>query len=1010
MGNAASAEELARASSLQQQLADLEHAMRMRSTARAPQWHAILPHQVLIGGAVLSTCEGVCVLVGPVVGKVDCESARILLEVDQNADVTCHVSVFHAASGDMHELPQCRCTVKLAVGIPAVFHVKHLLPGRDYKFSFSGIDKAHVSTHRGGFHTPSLETDGISAINAIAVSGNNMYDMERCEVNLWRDVKQRVERNEVHYVLHLGGQVAMARMFDQSYALLLRHASSNAPNWAEIEARAIELLRSAYRTQWTALPALRYVLAHTSNVMIWSDMDIYPAFTTRPEFYIDHEKPTIQMQVIRTVTRCARRLYHEYQRQLWDDNMDELLRQEQELIHIAEEALASTARIYQLKQQFSVVESELELQKKRCEIEGARRVEKQLRALEAEKLVVEKQLVSYNQLLAPTRGEEFAFCIGEIGFLFLDLRSTRLEPGGSQAAENDLMSTFQWEFVERQLESPNVQLWVVCSELPIVEASPEDLDRITESSNSALEMRTWWGKHPESQERLLALLFEWKMQAAKRDFVVLAGASCSGLRVAGRTSVNDIRLRTKAEQFIVGAITASCESSSLQGPRRTTSTKSAGLVARRSTSLYDRFEFEHDELAYEKAFTTVRLAKNEVTTKNNYSSPSAQHIIGIQHVSTRNHVHELAKVLVGPVVGFVDDSSAVILLEVDRDFDVICVITNPLTRETRRLYQHFREKTPNSFYLTHLRSEHYYEIAFLNIQSPDVYNASLSTMPRFPTQLDVIAVCNSCDVSFPSTSENCNAVTTLWGAMADKVVEVPFSRIHLMIHLGGQFSVNDGNPFVQEAAALADAAASDQNSEHHGTSRIVEKLREMYRLAWNLPGVREVLAHGAHLMLINANDELILRNGTESDELVRNVLSQVHQQYQNLLLPPSKRVPTYELSISRQSDSSTSAQATRAKSTKSLSYAFGAFGLFVLPVGDFGGTAVHASTWDALRSFLSSPGLLCLILVTQNSIIEDSMEDLLEKARFDTASRRKFSFYRSELRDLLTLLFEWKRA
>jgi hypothetical protein len=58
MGNAASAEELARASSLQQQLADLEHAMRMRSTARAPQWHAILPHQVLIGGAVLSTCEG----------------------------------------------------------------------------------------------------------------------------------------------------------------------------------------------------------------------------------------------------------------------------------------------------------------------------------------------------------------------------------------------------------------------------------------------------------------------------------------------------------------------------------------------------------------------------------------------------------------------------------------------------------------------------------------------------------------------------------------------------------------------------------------------------------------------------------------------------------------------------------------------------------------------------------------------------------------------------------------
>lgn len=35
-----------------------------------------------------------------------------------------------------------------------------------------------------------------------------------------------------------------------------------------------------------------------------------------------------QMQVIRTVTRCARRLYHEYQRQIWDDQMDELYQRE----------------------------------------------------------------------------------------------------------------------------------------------------------------------------------------------------------------------------------------------------------------------------------------------------------------------------------------------------------------------------------------------------------------------------------------------------------------------------------------------------------------------------------------------------------------------------------------------------------------------------------------------------------------------------------------------------------
>lgn len=335
MGNAVSADEIEHVAKLQEQLADLERSAAQKcsvgGTHRQPQWHAILPHQVLVDGAVVSTrkgsslrnpharrpagsvttsecgtplpcsfvCTGVRVLVGPVVGKVDFQSARILLEVDQSVDVTCHVSAFHAASGEMHEVAQCQCTLSCTAGKPAVFHVKNLLPGRDYKFSFGGIHKDDLTARNGRFHTPSLETE--TSIHAVAVSGNSVYDMERCEVNLWRDVKQLVARSEIHFVVHLGGQVVMERMFDQSCSLLMRHASitssspTSPPNWVDIEARAMELLRSAYRTQWNAMPDFRFVLAHASNVMIWSDMDIYPAFTTRPEFYIDHEKPTIQV-------------------------------------------------------------------------------------------------------------------------------------------------------------------------------------------------------------------------------------------------------------------------------------------------------------------------------------------------------------------------------------------------------------------------------------------------------------------------------------------------------------------------------------------------------------------------------------------------------------------------------------------------------------------------------------------------------------------------------------------
>lgn len=300
MGNTASSDELARAQALQEQLAELERAARaLSASAQTPQsQRALLPHQLLIDGVVVSARANVRVLLGPVVGRVEVSSARILLEVARDALVTCHVSVKSALSGAMQELPQCRLEVRCLAGKPALFHVQRLLPGRDYTFSFSGIQKEDVATRSGAFRTPSLETSS-SGVCAVAVSGNNLYDMERCETNLWHDVRESVEHKSTHLVLHLGGQVAMERMFDQSCSLLMRHASvlAKSPNWSEIEASAMETLRSAYRTQWNAISDFRFVLAHASNLMIWSDMDVYPAFTTRKEFYIDHEKPTIQVRV-----------------------------------------------------------------------------------------------------------------------------------------------------------------------------------------------------------------------------------------------------------------------------------------------------------------------------------------------------------------------------------------------------------------------------------------------------------------------------------------------------------------------------------------------------------------------------------------------------------------------------------------------------------------------------------------------------------------------------------------
>jgi hypothetical protein len=239
------------------------------------------------------------VVLGPVVGKVEFQRARVLLEVNRRAEVTAHVSTLDAVTNTMVEVPQLRVAVHCEADRPAVFVLDRLVPGKSYTVTFGGVRKEDVEAKRARFRTQSLEHG--SRLSAAVVSGDNVYDLESGEANMWKDVRERVERREVHMVLHLGGQVAMKRMFDKAVQLLLLHGegllsgAAGQSDWAMMEAKASDVLRSAYRTQWTLSPTLAFVLANASNLMMWSDEDVYPQFTTRDEFFIDHEQPTLRV-------------------------------------------------------------------------------------------------------------------------------------------------------------------------------------------------------------------------------------------------------------------------------------------------------------------------------------------------------------------------------------------------------------------------------------------------------------------------------------------------------------------------------------------------------------------------------------------------------------------------------------------------------------------------------------------------------------------------------------------
>ncbi|KAJ8546689.1 hypothetical protein ON010_g11545 [Phytophthora cinnamomi] len=872
----------------------------------------------------------------------------------------------------MVELPQLQVAVQCEADRPAVFVLERLVPGKSYTVTFGGIRREDVESQRGSFRTQSLEHG--DALNVVVVSGDNVYDIESGEANLWKDVRERVEHEETQVVLHLGGQVAMGRMFDKAVQLLLLYGQglssdgAEQPDWSMMEAKALDVLRSTYRSQWTLSTNLKFVLANACNLMMWSDADVYLRFTTRDEFYIDHEQPTLQMQVVRTVTRCGRRLFHEYQRQLWDNDFKQLVEREVELLAISEKALSTTAQIFALSNQIPKTAEELELQKKRHEIEGARRVEKNLRALEAEKVKLEKQLVSYNQVLAPQRGEEFIFEVGNICILVLDLRSSRLEPGGSQARENELLSNVQWRFIEETLERASTQLLLICSEAPLIDDfAPEVKASVAVTSD---EIDTTWSANRSAQARLLSQLFDWKLRQPNRQFVVLAGAN--PVRCFARMRIKDTKLRTESEQITVGAISAAPH---------------GYVIPRRNGILHARFEFEHlEEVVNTKCFLDVKLGSRQ-------NKP-----IDICRVDKYKQTEYLPKVLLGPVVGWVDESCGAILLEIDRDADIVCLVKNSLTRESRRVFQRFFADQANSFFITHLRSGHYYRISFENVQHPELFQASFTTVTKAPQQFDVLALGNDSSVlNIPEVLVGDKKESNVWQTLQENTVKMPFIGINLTIHVGGQF-LPESSPHIHEALVYAGDSTNQfqgiEESEDVAADMIHRKFREMYRAAWNTPGIREKLAHGAHLILTNENDQLPANNQEGEDQQnhnVRELLRKFHVRYQNLLLPPSKRLHGDEV-----------------RWNKPLYHCFGAFGLFVLPKEELGGSYIHESTWDALQMLLETPSLSTLLLVSTEALIDESLEDIREKACMDSAYRRKFGFFRKDVKRLLEVLFDWQ--
>lgn len=234
------------------------------------------------------------VTVGPIIGKVTATSARILLEIDDSAEIELTLT----ADGEQH-----RQTSQFSAGLPHAVQFNGLQPATRYR-----VDVTNLTTVASQFKTASDDTQ---PMRFGVVSCNNLRVMQAMEApDLWETIAATHTTGSVEpfdVLLHIGDQVYGDHIFER-----FKQQVEDGGQRGFATALAIqEAYRDLYRTQWQH-PSVRHVLANVPNLMMWDDHDIRDDWGSREA---DWDPDSVDY----FIGQQARRVFHEYQRQLWTD-------------------------------------------------------------------------------------------------------------------------------------------------------------------------------------------------------------------------------------------------------------------------------------------------------------------------------------------------------------------------------------------------------------------------------------------------------------------------------------------------------------------------------------------------------------------------------------------------------------------------------------------------------------------------------------------------------------------
>jgi hypothetical protein len=198
----------------------------------------------------------------------------------------------------------------------------------------------------------------------------------------------------------------------------------------------------------------------------------------------------------------------------------------------------------------------------------------------------------------------------------------------------------------------------------------------------------------------------------------------------------------------------------------------------------------------------------------------------------------MSKIVLGPVIGKVTDTTARVLIEVDSDCSVSCIAKSSGGGAAATQMLAFKNGEPLAFQLSGLQPSTEYHIDFQGVTNAAERTGRLRTYSSSPDRMNIAAV--SCNFTI------CRETTDLWSDLRDRYIKP--GHIDMILHIGDQ--IYGDQAFAQALLILNGKTKGTKAQE----AQIMDLYKWLYRHTWNYGPTQEVLSSVPNLMIWDDHD------------------------------------------------------------------------------------------------------------------------------------------------------------